>query len=162
MEIWKDIKDYEELYQVSNYGRVKALPKMAGNSKRNEKIKKLFNNCCGYPMVLLYKNNKKVLKSVHRLVALHFIDNPLDLPQVNHINSDRENNNSSNLEWCTSKENVNHSIRSGLRIKKLTIENVNEIRSLQNELTQKEIAIKFNMSQSMISSILSKRYWKNL
>jgi predicted XRE-type DNA-binding protein len=162
MENWKDIHDYENLYQVSDFGRVKALPKMAGGSHRKEKILIQIVNNCGYHQVLLHNNKKRKLASVHRLVAEAFIPNPLNLPEVNHRFSDRHDNRAESLEWMTTKQNVNHSIRSGLRIKKLTIENVNEIRSLQNKLSQKEIAVKFNMSQSMISSIISKRYWRDL
>lgn len=108
MEIWKDIKGYEGLYQVSNKGRVKSL----GNNKtRKEKILSLKPNNKGYIRVTLYKNNIKKHFSVHRLVAEAFIPNPDNLPQVNHIIDDfehRSDNRVENLEWCTAEYNSNY------------------------------------------------------
>lgn len=97
-EIWKDIKGYEGLYQVSNFGRVKSLI---------SKGKILFMSTrSGYFIVNLCKKCKRVSKQVHRLVADAFINNPLNKNIVNHIDFDRKNNNVENLEWCTQKENV--------------------------------------------------------
>ncbi len=98
-EIWKDIKDFENLYQISNLGRVK--------SKKTNKIRHLilYGN---YYTVTLSKNGKSTLKRVHRLVAENFISNPNNYNIVNHIDKNKLNNNISNLEWCTQKENVNH------------------------------------------------------
>ena len=97
-EIWKEIKDYEGLYQVSNLGRVKSSTKILKNrlSKR------------GYYIVTLYKNGKSTTKWVHRLVAEAFIPNPDNLPQVNHKDEDKLNNRVDNLEWCTAKYNCNY------------------------------------------------------
>lgn len=104
-EIWKDIKDYEELYQVSNFGRVKSL-------YTNRILKGSKNNRGGYLKVSLCKNNIKSTKTIHRLVAQAFIPNPENKPQVNHIDEDKTNNMVSNLEWMTSKENNNHGTRN--------------------------------------------------
>lgn len=97
MEEWKDIEGYEGKYQVSNKGRVKAL-----NFKRTskEKIIKEANNK-GYKAVKLWKFGKRKSYLVHRLVALSFIPNPKKLPQINHKDEDKLNNNADNLEWCT-------------------------------------------------------------
>lgn len=106
-EIWKDIRCYEGLYQVSNFGRVKSL-------KRNM----VLVNCkgtCGYEMVTLYANKKPWKTLVHRLVAKAFVDNPLNKEQVNHIVGNKMNNASSNLEWVTSSENVRHAYRTGIK-----------------------------------------------
>lgn len=109
-EIWKEIKDYEGLYWVSNLGRVKSSTKILKNrlSKR------------GYYIVTLYKNAKGVTKTVHRLVAKAFIPNPDDLPQINHKDENKLNNNVDNLEWCTAKYNCNygsHNSKLGLALK---------------------------------------------
>lgn len=98
-EIWKDIKGYEGLYQVSNLGRVKSL----GNLQ-NKKEKLLKTNICnGYYAVYLYKNSKKKICLCHRLVAEAFIPNPKNLPFVNHKDDNKLNNRMDNLEWRTCK-----------------------------------------------------------
>ena len=102
-EIWKDIKGYED-YQVSNLGRVKSI-------KKNKVLKQIYNPN-GYLYVGLYNNSKLKKYLVHRLVAKAFIENPLNKPFINHKDFDRLNNNVKNLEWCTQKENVHHSINN--------------------------------------------------
>lgn len=99
-EIWKLIDGYENYY-VSNMGKIK-------NSVTN-KILRGQNNGRGYLFVTLYdKNHKGKQIMIHRLVALAFIDNPHNFPQVNHIDEDKRNNTVENLEWCTSEYNINH------------------------------------------------------
>lgn len=112
-EIWKDVQGYEGLYQVSNQGRVKSLERVAPNKHCvEERILKFKKNRAGYFQVWLYKNNKAKVFLVHRLVAKTFIPNPVNLPQVNHIDENKINNCVSNLEWCTSKYNVNFGHRT--------------------------------------------------
>lgn len=108
-EIWKDIKEFEGLYQVSNLGRVKTL----NNKKsRKEKIRKIHNDQRGYLIVYLSKNGNGKFYKVHRLVAQTFIENPLNKPQVNHKDECKTNNVWTNLEWVTRKENMNYGTRT--------------------------------------------------
>ena len=113
-EIWKDIQGYEGQYQVSNYGRIKSLSRKISNGTgyyiSKEKILKGHVNTKGYIQVEL--QGKPLL--VHRLVAEAFIENPYDKPQVNHIDGDKSNNMTTNLEWVTNGENQIHAYKNGL------------------------------------------------
>jgi hypothetical protein len=123
-EIWRDIAGYEGYYQVSNFGRVRSLDKMQnynGSARLHKgKILKPGNDSKGYLIVSLSKNNRAATKTIHRLVAMAFLDNQNNLPCVNHKDEDKENNfvfvnkdgsvdyDKSNLEWCTVSYNVNY------------------------------------------------------
>ena len=100
-EIWKEIQGYENRYAVSNRGRVMNL--MSGKVLKNR------INGHGYENVLLCKNGKHKNYKVHRLVAQAFIPNKLNLPEVNHIDECKTNNNVNNLEWVTASQNQRHS-----------------------------------------------------
>ena len=100
MEIWKDVIDYEGIYQISNLGNLK-------NIKTNKIISKTKNGS-GYLLVGLIKNSKIKTFRFHRLLAIHFIPNPLNLLCVNHIDSNKLNYSLNNLEWVTHRENVSH------------------------------------------------------
>lgn len=121
-EDWKDIKGYEGLYQISNYGRIKSLERklncnIKNNTKRIKKalIKRFTYDKDGYCRVGLYKNNKSNYRGVHRLVAEAFIPNLENKPIVNHKNGIKTDNRVDNLEWCTNSENDLHAYRLGLR-----------------------------------------------
>lgn len=112
-ELWKDVEGFEGLYQVSTWGNVRSLDRYVntiGNSKRliKGKIIKPRLDRYGYLKVMLSKNGNKKYILLHRLVALNFISNPDNLPQVNHIDEVKTNNFRSNLEWCDSKYNNNY------------------------------------------------------
>lgn len=178
-EIWKDIKDYAGLYQVSNFGRVKSLGSIVkcrngGLRKVKGRILKHALDRDGYCIVILYKDTKPVCKKIHRLVTEAFLDNPNNYPQVNHINCIKTDNNVSNLEWCTISENSKHAHKSGRfdNIKHLkgiesphavfTENEIIEIRNLKSKLKGTEIAKLYNVSVSAIYHILHNRSWKHV
>src|SRR5574343_436118 len=166
-EIWKDIVGYEGLYQVSNLGNIKSLPKQwkCGGSNaplkefsHNGKILKPLLSSNGYCGVCLYKNNKVSRLSVHRTVADAFIDNFGNKPQVNHINGIKTDNRAENLEWATNSENMNPG--SGLKgeknhSSKFLNSEVVELRKLINSklYTQKQLASVYGVTQATISVI---------
>lgn len=116
-EVWKDIPEYEGLYQVSNKGRVRSLDhetfngKYVCNYKGKERIQSVAH---GYYAVTLCKRGVQHFHFVHRLVASAFLPNPQKLPDVNHIDANKLNNCVSNLEWCTPLENNRHACKLGL------------------------------------------------
>ena len=116
-EIFKDVKGYEGLYQVSNFGNIMSL------NYRNTGKAKLMNpheRKDGYLQVQLYKNGKRKMFKVHRLVAEAFIPNTDNLPFVNHKDEDKTNNRVENLEWCTKEYNNNYGTRNKRVSKKMT------------------------------------------
>ena len=127
MEVWKDIKGYEGLYQVSNLGRVRSLPRIIETESSNQyktfhnvqekKGKILKQKESDYKSVALYKDKKSKYYMVHRLVAQAFISNPNGYLYVNHKDEDKYNNCVENLEWCTQSYNINY----GDRNKKVSI-----------------------------------------
>lgn len=106
VEIWKDSYIYGEQYQVSNTGIVR-------NKITGHILKPQLNNK-GYLSVRMSLHDKKATAKVHRLVAVAFIPNPENKPQVNHIDADKRNNDVRNLEWVTNGENQIHAYRTGL------------------------------------------------
>ena len=106
-EIWKPIKNYEGLYEISNIGRIKTL-KFSGGDK--PKIMSPYD-VHGYKRIRIFKNKKQRSTSIHRLVAEAFLPNPLNKPFVNHKDGNKSNNVVTNLEWATESENVAHAFR---------------------------------------------------
>ena len=147
-EIWKPC-EVNPVYYVSNYGRVKTIDHKiwckVNNSyslRKGHLCKLTNNNSKKYWRVCVQINNKQKMFAVHRLVATAFISNPNNLPQINHIDGNKDNNCVENLEWCTNKYNVLHAHETGLNwtekhrkrsslecnFRKLTIEQVSYIR----------------------------------
>ena len=113
MEVWRDIKGFEGLYQVSNLGRIKSLPrfvrcKQGAFRKTRERIMVVIPDKKGYCSVTLCKPNIQERWLVHRLVAQAFIPNPLGLKLINHKDENPLNCCVENLEWCTHKYNINY------------------------------------------------------
>lgn len=114
MEIWKDVKGYENLYQVSNYGNVKSFN--YGKTHIEKVLKPSIKN--GYFFVLLKKNNKQTNHYVHRLVAEAFIEHTSENNFVNHKDECRTNNHAENLEWCTQAYNNAYGSRKAKEVAK--------------------------------------------
>lgn len=149
-EIWKDIKNYEGIYQVSNMGQIKSLKREYKTIGRNqsseyetifkikEKILKQASDKDGYKIVCLRNKGKKENKKVHRLVAEAFIPNPNNYPQINHIDENKSNNILSNLEYCTCQYNIVYS--KGRKVKQYDL-NYNFVREW-NSITEASKFIK--------------------
>ena len=103
-ELWKPIKNYEGLYEISNLGRLKSL----GTFRHKGKIKSIRQDKDGYLIATLHKQCKQQTVKIHRLVAEAFIPNPNKLPQVNHKDENKQNNCVDNLEWCTQQYNMSY------------------------------------------------------
>lgn len=117
MENWLDVSCFEGLYQVSDCGNVRSIPRT--KTSKNGGIQEVKGGLlttqkdrCGYYRVCLTKKGKSVYKRVNRLVAEAFIPNPDNLPQVNHKNEDKTDNRVENLEWCDAKYNSNYGSRN--------------------------------------------------
>lgn len=175
-EIWKDIPDYEGMYQVSNDGNVKSLPKMGKGHKMIHRLTGVImspsKGRSGYYGVSLMKNDKKKRIEIHRLIAITFIPNPADKPQVNHKDGDKLNNRVSNLEWCTGSENCKHCLLNGLRKtargvnkpnSRFTEQDVIDIKTrLLNLESQATIAKIYSVNPCIIQNINSGRPWKHI
>lgn len=115
-EIWKDVKGYENKYQISNLGRVKSIERKTPFRNSfitiNERILKEIVDKDGYKVVNLYNKGKRKMFKIHRLVAEAFIPNPDNLPQINHKDENKQNNCVENLEYCDARYNINYGHRN--------------------------------------------------
>lgn len=168
-EVFEDLKGYEDSYQISDSGRIFTKRRLVGNQiyYGRELIPQLTND--GYLKVTLSKNGECKKFYLHRLVAIQFLDNNMNLPQVNHKDGNKLNNNVTNLEWCTKQENQNHAVRNNLMqhgqdrpSAKLTEDNVLEIYKLKGILTGQAIADIYGVSKNTINCILRGSKWRYL
>lgn len=176
MEVWKEIKGYNGVYFVSNKGSVKSVDHYCkgrkGSGKQTGRILKLYKSNKGYLRVSLSKDKVRFTTSAHRLVAKAFIPNPLNKPQVNHINGIKTDNRVENLEWCTNRENQIHAIKNNLNnpnlgeehfMSKLSNKDVKNIRCLHKlGWKNKQLAEDYNVSQTAMSNILRNKTYKNV
>ena len=110
---WCDIIGYENEYQINQFGEIRTL-KNSSKRKKYDILKPQINSKNGYVYQMLYKNGKGKLWRVHRLVAMIFLPNPYNLPQVNHKNGDKTDNRVENLEWCSQEQNMIHAFKTEL------------------------------------------------
>ena len=160
----KDIKEYKGFYAITESGEVWAYPNPKKGRWKEGRFLKTWLIGNGYKTVMLYKNliPKKFL--VHRLVALTYIPNSKNLPEVNHVDGNRLNNNLENLEWISVRDNHSHAWRNGLYDKnigqnhyrsKLSDKQIKEVRNLYKKgIKGKEIAERFNVSPSFIYRVV--------
>lgn len=134
---FQDISGFENLYAVSKQGTVISIPRKIWNGKGMvaHQVKALHGhkNSKGYIQIALYKNNKRHILLIHRLVAEAFIPNPNKLPQVNHKDGNKENNVLENLEWCDNSYNQTHAWAIGLQKSHIAGRKRRKVRLLKNE-----------------------------
>lgn len=173
-EVWEYIPGYEGLYQVSNMGRARSVYHEDGFGRKFcGRMLKPIDAGNGYLRLHLSKGSKRELVSLHRLVAMLFVPNPLGHPIINHKDENPRNNRSDNLEWCTQKYNINYGSRSrrsgekhrGERcvFSKLSECDVYEIKKAflngKNKSLYYSLAEKYNVSVQNIRSIAAGRCW---
>lgn len=178
LETWVDIIGFEGLYQVSDNGNVRSLDVISNRTRganyKKGKLLKPYNNGRGYLYVKLCKSKEYNIQ-IHRLVAIHFINNLFNKKEVNHINGIKADNRVENLEWATRSENIKHAIKLGLKQMpynkgelnprcKLSKQDVINIRRMcsTGKYMQKDIAIKFNVKSSVVSNIVNLKTWKHI
>jgi len=184
----KDIDGYEGLYAVTKNGNIWSYPKPCSSRsgkflKQQVYVNKKNRNIPHRQLLVgLWKNKKRKMCQVHRLVAKTFILNPENKPDINHLDGNSLNNNVENLEWCTKSENIRHAIKNGLidnfteKCKRIRSENgkkmgaingkkfrrlfsmktANEIRTIyrQEKTSFRQLAIKYNCSSRTIGNII--------
>lgn len=179
MEKYKQIDGYEN-YSVSNLGNVKTK-NWYGSGK--EAVLRPAKDKKGYLRVALSGNKKLKSYRIHRLVAITFIPNPENKPQVNHINGIKTDNRAENLEWCTCSENQIHAIKTGLTTSRKGISrnapwtigenNINSILTeadvieIRNKFrprvyTRKMLAQEYGVKESTIKDVVIKKSWHHV
>ena len=165
--MWKDVVGFEEYFQVNETGEV--------YSKRSNKILvQSTHKKSGYKVLssrIGGRRGKAICLKVHRMVAEAFIENPDNKPFVNHIDGIKVNNDISNLEWVTAKENMKHAADNDLLYNprgeehitsKLTDDMVREIRIKKSTSTFKELADMYGVSPSAIKNVIYKKGWTHV
>ena len=180
-EVWRGIADYEEYYQVSNFGRIRSLDRVGDNGRVYKGVTRaLSDNGKGYLHVELKLKGKGKSLYVHRAVATAFLPNPENKPEVNHKDLNTSNNCVTNLEWVTRAENMQHSAMFGNRVwngilppklkgesnpcSKLTDLQVVEIRKKfkPRVYTRKMLAEEYNVKETTIKDVVTRKSWKHL
>lgn len=175
--IWKPVLGYEEIYLVSNTGIIKSVDHLVTHKDGKNRIQKgrilkteISNK--GYFQVSLSKNKVRFHTGVHRVVAIAFIPNPNNLPEVNHKDGNKLNNEDDNLEWNSSSDNQIHAVLNNLinpnlgekhHMSKISNKQIINLRNLHKSgLNNKELAKHYCISETAMSNILRKKTYKNL
>lgn len=162
--MWKPFIENND-YQINEFGEFMSF------KHRKPKLLKQRLNDSGYPVVGFYSNGIYKIVTIHRQVGIHFIPNPNNLPEVNHVDGIKTNNHFSNLEWSTRSLNVKHAYDTGLIISnkginqwkaKLTDEMIREIRSYKGYKSGKAVAKQFNIHYNSIYQIWKGVTWKHV
>lgn len=177
MENWKDIVGYEGLYQVSDLVRIKSLARTISVNRKYGIITKIVPEIIlkpgvgnGYNTVSLWKNGKGKTYKISILAATAFIPNPKNFPIVNHLDGIKTNDYLSNYEWTDHSGNSLHALSLGLRDtakgirvanSKLSDEDVLAIRAITDK-SNREIAVIYKVSHSVINLIKSRKTWKHI
>ena len=164
-EKWLPIVGYEGLYKVSDFGRIMRTKDMPGTF--DGKILKPHLNRGGYQTINIYKNGKRHIFTVHRLVMEAFVGIRPNNMQVNHKDGDKTNNHLDNLEYVTISENHRHAFRTGLKSqrgdsannRKISESDVPKIRKFLKEETQEAVAARFNVCRATIGNIATGKSW---
>lgn len=156
-EIWKDIKDYEGLYQISNLGRIKSL-----RYNKERLLTPIKNNKTNYIHINLCKHKVNKTHYIHRLLGCAFVDNKDNKPHINHKNGVRDDNRIENLEWVTPKENHIHkyyTLNYKQHRRRHTEEEVLKIREIynNNKVSQIKLVEIFNSNRATINKILKNK-----
>lgn len=169
-ETWLPILGYEGLYEVSDLGRVKSLPKewVCGSGRKcshNGKILSLTKSPEGYPQLRLWNNGKVKTHRVHTLMAEAFLSNPSGYKCVNHKDSNRANNILSNLEWVSHSGNRIHALKFGYAKSgdyspnsKMSDSDIIRIINYPLSTSSRNIAQQFKVSESLVSLIRTGKY----
>ncbi|MFP7224882.1 NUMOD4 domain-containing protein [Priestia filamentosa] len=177
-EVWKPVKGYEGMYEVSNKGNVKSVPREYINkvgARRTVKgqMLRFFKTKEGYVRISLGINQKQKNYLVHRLVAETFLDNPDGKNEVNHKDANKENNAVDNLEWCTRVDNIRHSFANNLVFRdkgterynsKLDENKVREMRRLfeTGNYRISEVARMFSVNRKTADNAIKKVTWQHV
>jgi len=171
------ITRYEGMYDISNFGRVRSLDRFCRNRWGTQRpvksrIMVIGQTKYGYKQILLAKEGKSVKFFIHRLVAIAFIENASDYPQVNHLDGDKSNNCATNLEWVTSQQNCHHALENKLYEvargeatghAKLTENAVRNIRTqVANGIYHKVLATQYGVGRKAITKIVNRQRWKHV
>jgi len=173
-ERWEDLKGFEGLYKISTWGNIVSCKKtwLSGRwviRTNPEKQMLLSKDKGGYLIVGLRKPNIKKMFKVHRLVAIQFINNPENKPQVNHKDCNKTNNNYINLEWNTATENMRHAYSMGLMPTQKgenhasnKLNNLQVLEIFKSTIRTKELCQIYNVSFATIRNIKTKKSWFHL
>jgi len=172
---WKDVPGYEGFYKAHKSGKVKSLEKLLPNRSGFRKTKEIIiantDNGTGYKICSLSKNTIRKSILLHRIIAITFLENPLNLNEVNHKDGNKLNNDADNLEWCTRQQNIDHSWKTKLNTcigekhhsSILTNKKVIEIREkyASGNYSYSKLGIEYGISLFHVRDVVKRYYWNH-